>query len=75
MHVSAIARPGIDCEMVGDALAKRGIMVHSLSRYYLGSPDRAGFIIGYAAADLPTLELAVDALADELERYPAVVPA
>jgi GntR family transcriptional regulator/MocR family aminotransferase len=75
MHVSAIARPGIDCEMVGDALAKRGIMVHSLARYYLGSPDRAGFIIGYAAADLPTLELAVDALADELERYPAVVPA
>ena len=71
MHVSVIARARIDCEAVSDALAQRRIMIHSLARYYLGPPDRAGFVIGYAATDLPTLATALDALADEVNRYPA----
>lgn len=66
MHVAAVARGEIDCEAVSEALAARGIMIHSLARYFLGPATRSGFIIGYAAAHSEALEIAVNALAEEL---------
>ena len=66
MHVAAVAREGIDCEAVSNALAERGIMIHSLARYFLGPVTRSGFVIGYAAANSDMLEIAVDAIAHEL---------
>jgi len=74
MHVAAIAREGIDGEAVSDALTKRGIMIHSLARYFLGTAARSGFIIGYAAADASVLETAVSAIAEEVARNPALPP-
>lgn len=68
MHVAAVACGGIDCEAVSEALAARGIMIHSLARYFLGAVTRSGFIIGYAAADAAVLETAVGAIADEVTR-------
>lgn len=68
MHLTAVARGGIECEAVSEALASRGIMIHSLERYYLGPATRSGFIIGYAAADSGVLERAVSALGDEIGR-------
>jgi GntR family transcriptional regulator/MocR family aminotransferase len=64
MHVTAIARDGIDCEAVSEALAQRGIMIHSLARYFLGPATPFGFVLGYAAADSAILEKSVDALAE-----------
>jgi GntR family transcriptional regulator/MocR family aminotransferase len=66
MHVTALARDGIDCEAASEALGARGIMIHSLARYNLGPPTRFGFIIGYAAADPEALEQAVEAIADAI---------
>jgi GntR family transcriptional regulator/MocR family aminotransferase len=66
MHVAAVARDGIDCEAVSKALAERGIMIHSLARYFLGAVTRSGFIIGYAAANASDLETAVIAMAEEV---------
>jgi GntR family transcriptional regulator/MocR family aminotransferase len=66
MHLTAIARDGIDCEAASQALAARGIMIHSLARYFLGPATRSGFIIGYAAADTEALENAVEAMVDEV---------
>ena len=66
MHVTAIAREGIDCEAVSEALAARGIMIHSLARYFLGPATRSGFILGFAAADSGALEATVKAIAEEL---------
>jgi GntR family transcriptional regulator/MocR family aminotransferase len=66
MHLTAVARPSIDCESVSAALARRGIMIHSLARYFLGPETCSGFILGYAAASFAELESAVDALAEEL---------
>ena len=64
MHLTAMARPDVDCEAVSEALAERGIMIHSLARYYLDpAATRGGFILGYAAADLDEIAAAVDALA------------
>lgn len=67
MHVTAIAREGIDCEAVSESVAARGIMIHSLARYFLGPPTRSGFILGFAAADSTALEAAVEALAEEVK--------
>jgi len=68
MHVTTVARDGIDCEAASEALGARGIMIHSLARYFLGPPTRSGFIIGYAAADTGALEKAVEAMADAMQR-------
>ena len=46
----------------------RGVMIHSLDRYYAGTPDRRGFVIGYAAVSSELLELAIRELADQLLR-------
>jgi GntR family transcriptional regulator/MocR family aminotransferase len=64
MHMSAIADVGIDCDSVSDALATRGVMIHSLQRYHLKPAERSGFVFGYAAVDLTSLEAAIDALAE-----------
>ncbi len=69
MHVAAVTGEGVDCEVVSENLGQRGIMVHSLARYFLGPATRSGFIIGYAAADSEQLETAVKAMADELKRH------
>lgn len=66
MHMSAIAGGDIDCERVSDALATRGVMIHSLARYHLAPAERSGFILGYAAVDLDSLEVATKALAAEI---------
>lgn len=66
MHVSVVARNRIDCEAVSRALARRGILVHSLRRYFIADGALSGFVIAYAAADSNELRLAVDALADEV---------
>lgn len=68
MHMSAIAERGINCELVSTALAERGVMVHSLERYHLGPAERSGFVIGYATADLNSLEVAIGAMAEEIRR-------
>jgi GntR family transcriptional regulator / MocR family aminotransferase len=64
MHLSVIARGEIDCEAVSGELAGRGIMIHSLARYHLGSATRSGFIMGFAAADPGTLDVATAELAE-----------
>jgi GntR family transcriptional regulator/MocR family aminotransferase len=66
MHVAAVARDGIDCEAASESLAARGIMIHSLARYFLGPAYRSGFIIGYGNADLGDLDAAIAGLGAEL---------
>jgi GntR family transcriptional regulator / MocR family aminotransferase len=72
MHVSALGTGQVDCEAVSMRLAERGIMIHSLDRYFLGADRRRGFVLSYAAAGVGALEVAVQALADELARQPRV---
>ena len=66
MHLTAIARENIDCDAVSKGLARGRIMVHSLSRYFLGAETRRGIILGYAAADFDSLQIAIRALAEEI---------
>ncbi|MFL6760819.1 PLP-dependent aminotransferase family protein [Sphingomonas sp.] len=66
MHIAALARTRIECEAVSQALSRRGIIIHSLDRFFVGPPGQIGFVIAYAAADSHQLRLAVDALAEEV---------
>jgi len=77
MHIAALAREKIDCETVSRALSQRGILIHSLDRYFVGPPTQIGFVIAYAAADADELPLAVNALAEEVrarEIGPSAIP-
>jgi GntR family transcriptional regulator/MocR family aminotransferase len=66
MHIAALAGTALDSEAVSQALARRGILIHSLDRYFVGSPPQSGFVIAYAAAGKEQLKVAVDALAEEI---------
>lgn len=62
MHMSVISNVDVDCEAVSEALEKRGVQIHSLQRYYMGVAERSGFVIGFAAVERNSLEVAITAL-------------
>lgn len=66
MHIAALRTHDVDCEAVSARLAERGIMIHSLERYFLGPQRRSGFVLSYASAGPEALEIAVQSLADEI---------
>jgi DNA-binding transcriptional MocR family regulator len=72
LHLTATVAEHIDTEAVSEALARRGILCHALTRYFMGPPTRSGFVISYANADAEALELAVAALAEEFARSAAI---
>jgi GntR family transcriptional regulator / MocR family aminotransferase len=53
MHVAAWARDGVDLDAA--VLAARSVKIHTLERYHLEQPKRAGLIFGYGAVDLPQI--------------------
>ena len=55
MHVAAIAKSGVDTEAAAAAALAAGVRIHTLSRYFLGEPDRSGMVFGYGVADLPQI--------------------
>jgi GntR family transcriptional regulator/MocR family aminotransferase len=67
MHIAALAKASTDCEAISMKLARQGIIIHSLDRYFMGSP-RPGFVLSYAAAGTDALTLAIRALADRFAR-------
>jgi GntR family transcriptional regulator/MocR family aminotransferase len=52
MHVAAWARDGVDLDRAVQAVAGRGVKLHTLRRYYLRQPSRPGLVFGYGAVDL-----------------------
>jgi GntR family transcriptional regulator/MocR family aminotransferase len=55
MHVTALARTSLDLDHIADAVQNK-VKMHTLSRYYLGRPTKAGLIFGYAITDLPEID-------------------
>jgi GntR family transcriptional regulator / MocR family aminotransferase len=68
MHVGAIAKPGVDVEAATTAARAAGVKIHTLSRYFLGEPGRAGLVFGYAVADLPQIAHGVHRLRESFRR-------
>ncbi|MGD1065247.1 MAG: PLP-dependent aminotransferase family protein [Vulcanimicrobiaceae bacterium] len=70
MHVASLARTAVDLEAIADQLAGQGVHLHTVRRYYLGPPGRAGFILGYGAADVAELRRGIAALRAAFEGTP-----
>jgi GntR family transcriptional regulator / MocR family aminotransferase len=68
MHVAAAARTSLDLDGVAEALSQNHVKIHTFSRYYLGSPTRAGLIFGYGAVDLPEMNRGLHSLRAALQR-------
>jgi GntR family transcriptional regulator/MocR family aminotransferase len=66
MHVAAYARDGADLEAAAARLAARGVKIHTLERYYLGAPGRAGLVFGYGAVDPEEIARGLACLRKEL---------
>ena len=68
MHLALRATRAFDAAQVSRALARRGIMIHSLDRYFLDEVSTPGFVLGFGACDHDTLSAAISALSDALNR-------
>lgn len=66
LHVTAAGADHVDTEAVSRALARRGILCHALTRYFMGPPTLSGFVISYATADIPAIDAAIAALRQEM---------
>jgi GntR family transcriptional regulator/MocR family aminotransferase len=67
-HITALARRAVDLEAVTRELSEQRIQLHSLSRYYVRPPTRAGLVFGFGAADVPRLKKGLAALQGLLQR-------
>jgi GntR family transcriptional regulator/MocR family aminotransferase len=68
MHITALARTGLDLEQVTESLKTHNVKMHTLGRYFLGAPTKAGLILGYGAVDLSELQQGLRLLRKTLER-------
>jgi len=68
MHVAAWARNSVDLDAAIHSLAGRSVKIHTLSRYHLRQPARAGLVFGYGAVDLPEIERGLGELHRELRQ-------
>jgi GntR family transcriptional regulator/MocR family aminotransferase len=68
MHLAALARPGVEVEAAAEALARRGVRLHSLERYHLGPPTHRGLVFGFGAADEAEIGRGLDLLHETLRR-------
>jgi GntR family transcriptional regulator/MocR family aminotransferase len=59
MHLSAVARPGLDLEAIELALLRRNVKVHSLARYHAAEPRWSGMILSYAVPGLPEIRAGI----------------
>ena len=68
MHLTALARPGVEVDAVAKALAAQGVAMHSLARYHLGPPTHQGLVFGFGVADEAEIGRGLDLLHDALRR-------
>ena len=68
MHVAALARGALDLDGTVEELLQHNVKIHSLRRYYLGTPVSDGLVIGYGAVDLRQIEQGLEALRKALQR-------
>ena len=68
MHVAALARGSLDLDRVTESLLRQHLKIHTLSRYYMESPQRAGLIFGYGAPDLQEIKRGLTLLRKTLLR-------
>lgn len=70
LHITALLRDGRAEDEVRAMAAEHGIATTGLSPYYRAGPARPGLVIGFGAADAPTLAAATHQLRRVLDAQP-----
>jgi GntR family transcriptional regulator/MocR family aminotransferase len=68
VHVAALARNGVDLDPVVEGLRRDNVKIHTLERYFLGTPTRSGLVFGYGAVTLAEMSLGLAKLIKRLQK-------
>ena len=69
MHLVARLHDGADDQAISKAAASAGVQAPPLSRHYHGPPKASGLVLGYAGADVATIERASAELCRMIEQH------
>ncbi|MFV3406542.1 MULTISPECIES: MocR-like pyridoxine biosynthesis transcription factor PdxR [Pseudomonas] len=67
-HLSALARPGVDVELLINLARKVEVGLYSLAPFFSHAPVRPGLLLGFGAIELLDIDPALDRVADTLQR-------
>jgi GntR family transcriptional regulator/MocR family aminotransferase len=67
LHIAATASTAVNLERVTEALLRRNLKLHTLSRYYVGRQTWKGLIFGYGTVDVPAIRRGAALLREALE--------
>jgi GntR family transcriptional regulator/MocR family aminotransferase len=69
MHVAAVAPAPVDLEGIATRAQGKGVMIHTLSRYYSGPETQVGFVFGYGVTDPAEIKYGLSILSQLLTRH------
>ncbi|MGE6822972.1 PLP-dependent aminotransferase family protein [Pseudomonas soli] len=67
-HLSALAKPGVDVELLIRLARKVEVGLYSLAPFFSEAPVRPGLLLGFGAIELLDIDPALDRVADTLQR-------
>jgi GntR family transcriptional regulator/MocR family aminotransferase len=67
-HLSALAKPGVDVELLISLARKVEVDLYSLAPFFNEAPVRPGLLLGFGAIELLDIDPALDRVADTLQR-------
>ncbi|CAM3833607.1 putative rhizopine catabolism regulatory protein MocR [Pseudomonas reidholzensis] len=67
-HLSALASPGVDVELLTNLARKVEVGLYSLAPFYCEAPVRPGLLMGFGAIELLDIDPALDRVRDTLQR-------
>ncbi|WP_449433711.1 MocR-like pyridoxine biosynthesis transcription factor PdxR [Pseudomonas putida] len=67
-HLSALAEPGVDVELLANLARKVEVGLYSLAPFFREAPVRPGLVLGFGAIELLDIDPALDRVRDTLQR-------
>ncbi|QVM89391.1 PLP-dependent aminotransferase family protein [Pseudomonas entomophila] len=67
-HLSALASPGVDVELLVNLARKVEVGIYSLAPFFSEAPVRPGLLLGFGAIELLDIDPALDRVRDTLQR-------
>jgi GntR family transcriptional regulator / MocR family aminotransferase len=69
MHVAAVASAPVDLEGIARRAQGKGVMIHTLSRYYFGPETQVGLVFGYGVTDPAEIKYGLSVLSQLLAAH------
>ena len=66
-HLSALARPGVDVELLANLARKVEVSLYPLAPFFSEAPARQGLLMGFGAIELLDIDPALDRVRDTLQ--------